>query len=658
MKNLCSFRRLQYGSISPGRGRIPANPSLTEVRDAFRPLAMVRDGSERTPSMARPVGRNSQLAQVDCHRAAIEYSRSTTLSHPAVAALKYPDVNASRPHLDVHASRDTFGWILEEIASELELRPLLTSIVTRACGLLSAETGAIALYDSQRHCVQVEAVHCLPDTEIGMEFEPGEGLMGRVLQTGKSVIVERYGDLDRISLPEYRDQCVVGVPILGRSGLIGVFGIGARGSIRKFSHADVDTLQLFARHAAIAIQNALRYARELRRTERMSLIARVSRLASLGLDAEQLVSTAAQVIHDHLGYPNVVIPLLCRGDPDYLLFRSHAGAYREIFERPYEMPATAGICGAAVTLREAQVVNDVREDPRYVPPPVPINIRTELAVPLVLGDEVFGCINIEGLRPFDDDDVSSVQIIADHLAVAIKNARLSSEARQAAVMRERQRLARDLHDAVSQALSSISMMSQSLVSAWRRDPAEGERRTHRLEELARLALAEMRSLLRELRPTPMDAAPTDFRSGVEDARTLGLKAALSRFANMLAPQTPTIRLDFSAYRQQERSLEEGLYLICREALSNAIRHSNAHRVEVRAAVVIDELVVSVIDNGSGFDQGTQSERAQSGRLDVGIGLQTMRERAAALGALCSIHSQPGHGTSVILRMALASTELD
>ena len=118
----------------------------------------------------------------------------------------------------------------------------------------------------------------------------------------------------------------------------------------------------------------------------------------------------------------------------------------------------------------------------------------------MLGDEVFGCINIEGLNPFDEDDVESIQIIADHLAVAIKNAQLSCEARQAAVMRERQRLARDLHDAVSQALSSISLMSQSLVSAWRRDPAEGERRARRIEELSRLAFSEMRALLRELRP--------------------------------------------------------------------------------------------------------------------------------------------------------------
>lgn len=567
-------------------------------------------------------------------------------------------VSAPQSESDLPSSQDTFGWVLEEIASELELRPLLTSIITRTCGLLNADNGAIGLYCARRQSVQVEAVHLLPDTEIGMEFEPGEGLMGRVLMTGRAVIADRYGDLDRISLPELRNRAVVGVPILDRGNhLLGVFGIGAK-PLCKFGQTDVETLQLLARYAAIAIQNALRYARELRRTERMKLIAHVSRLASMGLDAEQLVATAAQVIHDHLGYPNVVIPLIHRGDPDYFMFHSHAGAYRDVFETPYQLSTTEGVTGAAVTLREAQVVNDVREDPRYIPPPVPINVRTELAVPIVLADEVFGCINIEGLRPFDEDDVSSVQVIADHLAVAIKNARLSGEARQAAVMRERQRLARDLHDAVSQALSSISLMSQSLVTAWQRDPAEGERRAHRLEELARLAFAEMRALLRELRPATTGAGPNEVRSGVEDVRTLGLKAAILRFATMLAPQTPTIRLDFTAYRKLDPSLEEGLFLICREALSNALRHSGAHRVDVRAAVVVDELVLSIIDNGSGFDEGKQHARIATDACDVGIGLQTMRERAAALGAMCSIHSQPGHGTSVDIRLPLPALNAD
>ena len=555
----------------------------------------------------------------------------------------------------VAPSIEPYRSILEEIASELELRPLLTSIITRACGLLAADDGAIALYDARRHLVQVEAIHCLPDSELGSEFEPGEGLLGRVLASGKSVIVERYADLDRISLPEHANNTVIGVPIMGRTGLIGAFGIGARPP-RKFGQADVDTLQQFARHAAIAIQNSLRYEHELRRRERMSLISGVSRLIALGLEPEELVATAAQVIHERLGYANVVIPLLHCGDPDYLLFRAHAGAYRDVFETPYPLSIAHGITGAAVTTRTPQVVNDVREDPRYVPPPLPLNIRTELAMPIVLGEEVFGCINIEGLRPFDEDDVSSIQVIADHLAVAIKNARLSSEARQAAVMRERQRLARDLHDAVSQALSSISLMSQSLVSAWHRDPAEGERRAHRLEELARLAFAEMRALLRELRPDSAGVPEqSESTAGVDDVRRLGLKPALQRFATMIAPQTPTIRIDFSAYQAQGASLEEGLYLICREALSNAIRHSGAHRVEILAASVVDESVITISDNGRGFDLCKQAATSLD-NADAGMGLHTMRERAAALGATCEISSQPGQGTRVRLRIPASLLE--
>jgi signal transduction histidine kinase len=554
---------------------------------------------------------------------------------------------------DLPAMSEPFSAILEEIASELELRPLLTSIITRACGLLEADDGAIGLYVPRRHTVQIEAIHRLPASEVGLEFEPGEGLIGRVLATGRPVIIERYGELERISLPDFRDNAVIGVPILAPDGrLLGVFGIGARPP-RKFNSSDLSMLQLFARHAAIAIQNAMRYEREKRRTERMTLIAHISRVITAGLEANELVATAAQVIHEHLGYPNVVIPLLYRDDEDYLLFEGHAGSYGDVLGRPHKVPVSKGVTGSAVTTRTVQVVNDVRKDPRYVPPLVPVNVRTELAVPIVLGEEVFGCINIEGLNPFDNDDVASIQIIADHLAVAIKNVSLSREARQAAVMRERQRLARDLHDAVSQALSSISLMSQSLVSAWGRDPAEGERRARRIEELARLAFAEMRALLRELRPDPsVDLGPnTADAPGVADVKKMGLAAALQRFAFILAPQTPSIRLDFSAYRPQSSSLEERLYLICREALSNAVRHSGADRLDVSAAVSEDILTLSIQDNGRGFDVAARAE-VSADMAEQGIGLQTMSERAAALGGVCEVQSQPGRGTTVCIRIPL------
>jgi hypothetical protein len=127
--------------------------------------------------------------------------RTQVNSGPVTIRLEVPDPAAAAAapaaqaaHESAHLS-EPFSSILEEIASELELRPLLTSIITRACGLLGADDGAIGLYEPRRHVVQIEAVHRLPEAELGIEFEPNEGLVGRVLATGKPVILDDYGEL-------------------------------------------------------------------------------------------------------------------------------------------------------------------------------------------------------------------------------------------------------------------------------------------------------------------------------------------------------------------------------------------------------------------------------------------------------------------------------
>jgi signal transduction histidine kinase len=450
--------------------------------------------------------------------------------------------------------------------------------------------------------------------------------------------------LPSITLPELASNSVIGMPIVSRGKLVGFFGIGARPP-RCFDEQDLSSLELFGRHAAIAIENAMRYQRERARNERMALIARVARLVSLQMEPRELVATAAQVIHEQLGYPNVVIPLL---EEDHLVYRAHAGAYREVFKDEYRLHITRGIAGAAARTRLVQICNDVSQDPRYVPAPQPIDVSSERSVPIVLGHEVFGVINIEGTRFFEDEDVSSIQVIADHLAVAIKNAELFDESRVAAVMRERARLARDLHDSVTQVLSSISMISQSLVSAWQRDPKEGERRAHRLEELSQLAFGEMRALLRELRPLGEAAGNPGAALGSRDElASYGLRRALQRLLAVLAPETPSVTLDFSGYLYQALEHEEALYRICQEAIANALRHSGAANLSIRAQVLEDGWVrVEVADDGCGFDM---RERPPE-HLHGGLGTQTMSERAVALGGRTTVDSAPGKGTRVVIEL--------
>jgi signal transduction histidine kinase len=567
-----------------------------------------------------------------------------------VAELRFQASDEQRALREAEALRQ----VVEEISSELELRPLLTRIVTHACELLSADDGSIGLYDPAKNVIRFEAMYRMPARELGSEIPPDVGLAGAVLSTGEPIVLERYGELARLALPELADNAVIGVPIRNRNQLLGFFGIGARPP-RRFDSKDLATLQIFARHAGIAIDNALRYQREKARSERMALIARVSRLVSAGMEPVDLVAKAAQVIHEQLGYPNVVIPLLERGgEEDYLVYRAHAGAYREIFKEEYRLPVSRGITGAAVTTRSVQVVNDVTKDPRYVPPPKPIDVTSELAAPIMLGHEVFGVINVEGRAPFEEEDVSSIQVIADHLAVAIKNAQLFEEARQAAVMRERQRLARELHDSVTQVLSSISLMSQSLASAWRKNPWEGERRAHRLEELSRLAFAEMRALLRELRPVKEEPGKSGAAPGsLDEVAGFGLRRALQRLAAVLAPDGPEIEFDFNGYRPQALKIEEGLFRICQEALSNALKHSGAKKITIRATIIEDsqtppdrQLRVEVADDGCGFGNAPPKRDGKVG----GLGMQTMRERAAGLGGTISVISTLGAGTRLIIEL--------
>jgi signal transduction histidine kinase len=556
---------------------------------------------------------------------------------------------ATRPRPDdlhEHALREAeaLRQMVEEISSELELRPLLTRIVTHVCDLLGADDGSIGLYDPQKQVIRTEAIYRMPQRELGSEIAPGVGLAGAVLLRGEAVILARYDELPDITLPELAANSVIGMPIVSRGRLVGYFGVGARPP-RRFDERDLATMQVFARHAAIAIENAMRYQRERARNERMALIARVARLVSLQMEPKELVATAAQVIHEQLGYPNVVIPLL---EKDHLVYRAHAGAYREVFKEEYRLHAALGIAGAAARSRTVQICNDIHGDPRYVPPPLPIDVTSELSVPIVLGHEVFGVINIEGHSPFEEEDVSSIQVIADHLAVAIKNAELFDESREAAVMRERARLARDLHDSVTQVLSSISMISQSLVSAWQRDAKEGERRAYRLEELARLAFAEMRALLRELRPVAIEGDAAGNALGSRDeVASYGLRRALQRLLAILAPETPAVDLDFTNYCYQALEHEEALYRICQEAIANALRHSGAAKISIRAQALESGWVrVEIADDGCGFEvHAAPAERAQGG-----LGTQTMCERATALGGTTTIDSVPGHGTRVIIEL--------
>ncbi|HET7843906.1 MAG TPA: histidine kinase, partial [Xanthomonadales bacterium] len=239
--------------------------------------------------------------------------------------------------------------------------------------------------------------------------------------------------------------------------------------------------------------------------------------------------------------------------------------------------------------------------------------------------------------------------VADHLALALENARLAQAASQAAVLAERQRLARELHDNVTQILSSISLLSQSLEGAWRRDPAEGARRVQRLQQLAQTAFAEMRMLLRELSP-PSPTAVKDPHStisrrsrtfaGLEQLREHALPGALTRLLSAMVPEDLRLRMDFGGWVPQRIEGEETLYRVCQEAVSNVVRHAQSRVLVVSAVVTDTHAVLQVTDEGRGI----------GAEFRPGLGLSSMRARVEQAGGHFRITPNTPRGTLIEARL--------
>ena len=559
--------------------------------------------------------------------------------------------------------------VIESISGELELRPLLTRIVHQACTLLEADHGTIGLVDEARGIVRTEAGFNMPPNELGSELGIGEGIAGLVLEERRPLTFARYGDVPRPTQPNMVNDAILGMPIVWRGTMIGFFGIGrspktpravgqrrgrAAGAradapprARRFTQADVAALSEFARHAAIAIHNARTYELEQRRNERLRVISRVGGIITSDLRLSDLLKKAADAVHELLGYPNVAIALIDPEDPETLVLDTLGGHYRSIIHGEYRFPIDQGIMGAAVRARETMLVNDVLSDPRYLRTPGAPDVYAEIAVPILLGDSVLGVLNVETDDPLGESDAELLRLVADQMGVAIANARLHAVTRDRAASEERIRLARELHDSVTQLLFSVTLIAQSLGAAWKRDPEEGERRVGRLLELSQTALAEMRALLSELRPASdsgSDPETAPVARAADAIRRYGLVGALRRHIRGLSADGLRVVISAWGYVPSTREQEYELFRIAQEALHNVTKHAAAKTVELSLTTGPEGTVLRVRDDGTGFDGSAAA--ADPGRSWPGLGLRSMRERAESLGADLTVRSSVGDGTVV------------
>jgi nitrate/nitrite-specific signal transduction histidine kinase len=365
-----------------------------------------------------------------------------------------------------------------------------------------------------------------------------------------------------------------------------------------------------------------------KRALQMETTSQVSRQITSILDMDALLSRIVNLIQESFAYYHIGIYLLER-DTGRLLWC--AGSHSISSHNMVLALNSQSLNGRAAMGNQAVLVDDVRQETSFLADPNLPETLSELVIPLRMGEQLIGTMDIHhrSLNGFSTEDLKVLQGLGDQIAIAINNAQLYEKIQALAVVEERNRMARELHDSISQLLYSQALYADAGSKYLRTgQPAQAAEYMDQLQESAHQALKEMRLMIYELRPSILESEglwgaiqhrleTVERRSGVE----------------VLFEGEPSLKIP--------AGLEKELYLIAQEALNNVLKHSRASTVKVSLSTQNGNIVFSIIDNGTGFDPAI---------VRSGLGLENIRQHAEHAGGVVTIDSRPGEGASLVIRI--------
>jgi two-component system nitrate/nitrite sensor histidine kinase NarX len=387
------------------------------------------------------------------------------------------------------------------------------------------------------------------------------------------------------------------------------------------------TAQIEAANARLQHEVAERKATEqaLRRArDELRLLLDIQRAITSRLDPEtilQMVADAARRLTD------ADVSLIVLQDEDVFEVVVYAGSL-DWNPGGYQLSRVDSMAGQALANGIPFILHDVCEEPCVCRDLVErIGARSIIAVPLQSTVGANGIIFVAKTQEdaLTSDDERVLSMLASGAAIALENAELYTQAQQTAVLEERQRLTRELHDAVTQTLFSANLIADVLPRLWERDPSIAQQRLEEVRQLTRSALAEMRLLLTELRPDTLpNVQLSDLLRQLAEATSGRACLAFTTTLEDTHVLPAEVRITF--------------YRIAQEALRNIAKHARARKGAIHLQTEATSATLRIWDDGRGFDlQLVPADR---------LGLKIMRERAKAIGATLEITSQPGAGTEV------------
>jgi signal transduction histidine kinase len=440
------------------------------------------------------------------------------------------------------------------------------------------------------------------------------------------------------------------LPLAYQAETIGQLHLAPRAPGEPFTAADRRLLDELARHAGLAA-HAVQLTADLQRsherleqrvaerTRELSSLLEISRTVASTLQLKPLLGLILDQLKTVVDFTGSSI-LTVEGDG--LVFLDHRGPVPQAELARLQVPLQRlGSIWQTIACGEPMLIQNIHEE---TPPALALRAAMDdllettfqyvcswMAVPLRLRDQVSGMLVITSNEEnaFTPRHATLALAIANQAAVAIENARLYEQAQELAALEERQKLARELHDSVSQALYGIALGLHTARIQLDRDLRELPESLDYLLSLAEAALAEMRALIFELRPESLEHE--------------GLVAALAKQGSALqARHDVLVQSELCEEPALPLMAKQELYRIAQEALQNTVKHAYASRVDLALRRTADTVILEIRDDGVGFDP--------LGSFPGHLGLRSMRERVSHLGGIIQIESAPGKGTRLVAQI--------
>ena len=531
---------------------------------------------------------------------------------------------------EVVASRERLRALLDAvvaIGADLDLRSTLQRIVEAACRLAGARYGALGVIGDDRMLIEFITLGVDPQTHAAIGDLPrGHGVLGLLIDEPRPI---RLDDITRhpraYGFPPNHPpmHSFLGVPVRIRDQVFGNLYLAEKEGGGQFGQDDEDMVVALAVAAGAAIDNARLFAQARRRQRWLAAAAEITGVLLgdvLRTEALELVATRAREVAE------ADLAMILLRDGDELVVEVAIGCDRSLFGA--RVTVSGSEFAAVLDDRHLMVLEDLGRAANW---PFPLATATALLVPLAAGDTSYGALVVAyatGTGPvLADLDVTVVESFAGQAALALERARAREEREMLAVLGDRERIARDLHDVVIQRLFAAGMYLQTTAQL-AGNPKVRTRLDTVVDDLD-TTIRDIRGAIFELRGPAPGGLQSELRRIVHEARPgLGFR--------------PELRLDGPVDTAVPEAVCVALLAVVREALSNVAKHAQASSVQVHLAAGWGEAVLTVTDDGVGPGTG------ESG----GHGRRNMAARAADLGGTASIVAGSGGGTVVTWRVPL------